>query len=112
MKRTFVALFCAFACAILSAADAPVTKLLNGKDLDAFTVFMKDSGNADPDKQRKEVGPLKSVPKWRFSGLPSRICPKPGFWPSSTRNPLILRLLPALSGFPAVFGGMAGSLRA
>jgi len=50
MKRSLATLLCAFVCATLPAADAPVTKLLNGKDLDAFTVFMKDSGNTDPDK--------------------------------------------------------------
>lgn len=50
MKRTFATLLCAFTCATLAAVDAPVIKLLNGKDLDAFTVFMKDSGNTDPDK--------------------------------------------------------------
>ncbi|NDD40335.1 MAG: DUF1080 domain-containing protein, partial [Verrucomicrobia bacterium] len=50
MKRTFATLLCAFTCATLTAVDAPVIKLLNGKDLDAFTVFMKDSGNTDPDK--------------------------------------------------------------
>ncbi|KAF0181427.1 MAG: hypothetical protein FD161_100 [Limisphaerales bacterium] len=38
------------ACAALNAADSPPTRLLNGKNLDAFTVFMKDSGNTDPDK--------------------------------------------------------------
>jgi hypothetical protein len=32
------------------AAETPAMKLLNGKDLEAFTVFMKDSGNTDPDQ--------------------------------------------------------------
>lgn len=50
MNHSFATFLCAFACITLTAADAPVTKLLNGKDLDAFTVFMKDSGNTDPDK--------------------------------------------------------------
>lgn len=53
MKPQFLftlTLFCALRCASLTAAEPPVTKLLNGRDLNAFTVFMKDSGNTDPDK--------------------------------------------------------------
>jgi len=51
MKRFLASLLCALACAtLLPAADSQPTRLLNGKDLDAFTVFMKDSGNTDPDK--------------------------------------------------------------
>jgi hypothetical protein len=50
MKLSLVLLLSILACPCLPAADAPNVKLLNGKDLDAFTVFMKDSGNADPDK--------------------------------------------------------------
>ncbi|MFA6545627.1 MAG: DUF1080 domain-containing protein [Limisphaerales bacterium] len=53
MKPQFLftlTLFCALRCASLTAAEPSVTKLLNGRDLNAFTVFMKDSGNTDPDK--------------------------------------------------------------
>ena len=50
MQRSLALLFCAFVCASLNAAESQPTRLLNGKDLDAFTVFMKDSGNTDPDK--------------------------------------------------------------
>ncbi|MBI5799193.1 MAG: DUF1080 domain-containing protein [Verrucomicrobia bacterium] len=50
MKLSLAPLLFALACATLHAADAPVTRLLNGKNLDAFTVFMKDTGNSDPDK--------------------------------------------------------------
>ncbi len=49
-SSVILALFAALAGLTSQAADAPAIKLLNGKDLDAFTVFMKDSGNADPDK--------------------------------------------------------------
>jgi hypothetical protein len=50
MKLSLVLLLSILACPCLPAADAPNVKLLNGKDLDAFTVFMKDSGTTDPDK--------------------------------------------------------------
>lgn len=45
-----IALLSALAQLAAPAAETPATKLLNGKDLEAFTVFMKDSGNTDPDQ--------------------------------------------------------------